>query len=425
MKLPPSTLLATLIAIASVAGAVLYTQKAAKLTSSSPELIQKIAALQKQIDILKGENETLTKLQVNGAEITLPIVHYKFVEKNLGLTFPKHVKARRVDNELLAESVRYRYTQQFGMNGMEMRKYAFENLGIMPPNQHLLNQLAIAETAGAVAIYDSSANEILLSPEFDDENLLHTTSIIKHLSIALLELNFPLSDDQKTNLTDDGYYAREAFIKGRASSIAQRYRNITAFKGGHTKQFKPNEEAKETFNSLPILIRGLATFPAIHGKTYIEDIMLNNSSVFPELYQHMPRSTATIFAKKMPLTDPTTDPQKLRKPLAENQNLSTQLGQIFTILYLRQLGPLNDKNGTNGTKSNTTELHKKLTSDHLTITQRQKEYTTTWETNWETEADAQAFYKLATELSTIPERKPSVNRLGNQVIIAFIDIHNS
>ncbi|MFT5905583.1 MAG: hypothetical protein ACI9E1_001181 [Cryomorphaceae bacterium] len=409
MKILPSTLLALLIAHASVIGAVMYSQKMGKKTSNNPEQIEKTARLQNQLDILKGENETLKKLQVNGAEISLPISHYKFAEKNLGLTFPKYVAARRVDDERLAKAVSYRYTQQFGMAGMEMRKYAFEKLGIMPTNQHLINQLAIAETSGAVAIYDSSANEILLSPAFDEENLLHSTSIIKHLSIALLELNFPLSEKNKANLTDDAYHAREGFIRGRASSIAQRYRNITALKGGHAKQFKPNEEAQQTFNSLPILIRGLTTFPAIHGKTYIEDIMLQNDSVFPELYQHMPRSSATIFAKRMPLTSPIVE----RKPRAENQHLDTELGQLFIMLYLKQLG---DENAGQ---------FRKLTSDQLTITQKEREFNISWKTQWDSIADAQAFYKLATELSSIPEQKPTVAIWENLVIIQIIDTHNS
>jgi len=167
MRIPPSTLLASLIALASVAGAVMYSQKQAKLYANNPKQDQKIAALQQQINILQSENETLTNLQVNGSEITLPLTLYKFAEENLGLTFPQHVKARRVDNETLTEAVRYRYTQQFQIEGMEMRQYAFESLGILPVNQQLTQQLAIAETAGAVAIYDASANEILLSAEFD------------------------------------------------------------------------------------------------------------------------------------------------------------------------------------------------------------------------------------------------------------------
>jgi hypothetical protein len=408
MKLAPSTLLASLIALASVAGAVMYSQKMVKLTSKNPAQIQKIAQLENQIDVLKAENETLKKLQVNGAEITLPISHYKFVENNLGLTFPKHVAARRVDDELLAKTVSYRYTQQFGMEGMAIRQFAFEKIGIIPVNQNLLPQLALAETSGAVAIYDSSANEILLSPTFDDENLLHSTSIIKHLSIALLELNFPLSDDQKQNLTDDSYQAREGFIRGRASSIAQRFRNITALEGGHNKQIKPNEDAQEIFNSLPILIRGLTTFPAIHGKTYIEDIMIQSDSLFPELYKNMPRSTATIFAKTIPPTDPVID----RIPLAENQHLNTELGQLITMLYLKQLG---DENA---------ELFKKLTSDQFTVTQENRDYIITWATQWASELDAQTFHTLATDLSSIPEQNPTVSISGKQVTIQITDTHN-
>ena len=408
MKIQSSTLLAILIAFASVAGAILHTQKIKKLTSTSPELAEKITQLEKQIEILKGENETLKNLQVNGAEISLPISHYKFVENDLGLTFPKHIAARRVDDETLAETVRYRYTQQFGMEGMEMRKYAFEMLSILPPNQHLINQLAIAETSGAVAIYDPSANEILLSPTFDDGNLLHSTSVIKHLATALIELNFPLTDEQILNLTDDAYHAREAFIKGKASSVAQRFRNITALEAGHNKQLKPNLEAQETFNSLPILIRGLTTFPAIHGKAYIEEIMLQNDSVFPGIYKNIPLTTATIFSKKLPLADPV----ETKNQLAANQHLNTQLGQLFIMLYLQQLG------------DESPNLHTKLTSDQLTITQDLSQYTTSWVTHWETESDAQSFQKLATELSSIPEKKPTVTISEKQVTIQITDTFN-
>ncbi len=415
MRIPPSTLLATLIAIASIAGAVFHSQKVNKISSNNPQQTQKIAELQQQITVLQGENQTLKKLQVNGAELTLPLALYKFAEQNLGLTFPQHVKARRVDDNSLAEAVRYRYTKHFQIEGMEMRQYAFETLGILPANQNLVGQLAIAETSGAVAIYDSSANEILLSAAFDEENLLHTTSIVKHLAIALLELNFPLTNSQKTTLTDDAYHARQAFIRGRASSIAQRYRNITAFKGGHTKQFKPNLEAQEIFNSLPTLIQGITTFPTIHGKTYIEDIILQHDSVFPEIYIHMPQSTATIFTKNMPSTQPPTE----RQPLTEKQHLSTQLGQLFAMLYLKQLGDqqLGSKNA---------QLHQSLTSDHLTITQEERHtYTINWNTQWKTSADAQAFHQLATKLSNIPERKPTVTISENQVIITFIDIQST
>ncbi len=408
MKIPPSTLLAILIAFASVLGAIIHSQKNKKLTSSSPELIEKISQLEKQIEILTGENETLKKIQVNGAEITLPIEHYKFVENTLSLTFPKHVPARRVDDETLAKAVSFRFTEQFGYEGMEMRKFAFEILNIMPVNQHLINQLTIAETSGAVAYYDPTANEILLSASFDDENLLHITSVIKHLSIALLELNLPLTEEQRLNLTDDAYHAREAFIKGIASSVSQRFRNVSALEAGQNRQVKPNLETQEIFNSLPILIRGLSTFPAIHGKTYIEEIMLQNNLTFPELYKNIPGSTATIFAK----TVPKTEPAKAIIPLEENQHLSTQLGQLFIMLYLEQLdNPPSD-------------LHKKLTSDQLTITNDLRDYTTAWVTNWESEQDAQAFYTLATELSSIPEIKPKVTISDKQVIIKITIIHN-
>jgi len=127
----------------------------------------------------------------------------------------------------------------------------------------------------------------------------------------------------------------------------------------------------------------------------------------------MPQSSATIFAKTMPRTDALFE----RSPLTEKQHLNTELGQLFAKLYLKQLG--NDGLGEAGAK-----LHTKLTSDKLTINEEERRtYTISWKTEWETLADAKAFEQFASELSSIPARKPAVTISENQVIIQFIDIH--
>jgi len=87
------------------------------------------------------------------------------------------------------------------------------------------------------------------------------------------------------------------------------------------------------------------------------------------------------------------------------------------MLYLKQLG------------NEHPELHKQLTTDQLTITQgeeeNRKQFTISWNTEWTNKANAETFFKLATELSSIPEYQPHVTISENQVIIKFIDIHNS
>jgi hypothetical protein len=123
----------------------------------------------------------------------------------------------------------------------------------------------------------------------------------------------------------------------------------------------------------------------------------------------MPRSTATIFSKKTPLTDPPAE----RQPIAADQHLDTELGQLFIMLYLKQLG---DKQA---------DQFRKLTSDHLTITQKERAFTINWDTQWDSEVNAQIFHTLATELSSVPEQKPIVSISGKQVTIQIIDTHNS
>jgi len=171
MTSSPSTLLASLIAVASIGGAVLHSKKISKQSSGSPDQEKKISELQQLVNMLQDENKTLKNLQESGIEVTLPISHYKFVEDNLGLTFPEHVKAIRVGNDLLEESVRNRYIQTFGLQNMIIREYAFQKFGLLPLDHDFLSELALAETAGAVCIYDVSANEILLSGGFDNDNV--------------------------------------------------------------------------------------------------------------------------------------------------------------------------------------------------------------------------------------------------------------
>jgi len=411
MKIQPGILLASLIALASVAGAVMYSQKMVNQSAKSPALEKKINQLERELNILKDENETLKKLQTNGAEIKLPLAQYKFVEENLGLNFPQHVKARRVYAEQMQEAVIYRYTKQFGIEGMEMREFALQQLGVLPANQNLLNQLALAETTGAVAIYDPSSNEILLSSSYDDENILHSASIIKHLTIAIIERNFPLPNDLENNLTDDEYFARQGFIRGKASSISQRYSNIiSVFERGVRNPYDPkaSSNAKDVFNALPILVRGITTFPTIHGKTYIEEIMLNNDSVFPAIYKNMPNKTAQIFSHQLPKKPVSTTPPEL----ASNEYLNTELGQMFVMLYLKQLDDTNAM------------LYQNLNSDELSITQEQRKFTTTWKTEWDNEESAAQFCAKARELSSIPEQKPNVTISGKQVTIQNTKIYN-
>ncbi len=415
MKLQPSTLLAYLIALASIGGAVLHSKKISKQSAGSPSQQKHITELKQQVAELQSENQGLQNLLTGGTEVTLPIAHFKFVEDNIGLTFPEHVIAKRVDMDTMMEAVRYRYIQQFTVKGMAVREYAFHKLGLLPAGKSFMTALALAEANGAICIYDSSANELLLSAEYDEENPAHASSIIKHLAVALLEQNFPLTRKQAVFLTDDSFHARNGFIRGRASSVAQRYNNINAYKkgpDGHQKQTKPNVEAQAFFNSLPLLIQGLTTFPVIHGKTYIEDLIINQDSVFPELYINMPKSTATIFAKKMPLSETLT----AQPNMAANEFVNTQLGQIHAMLYLQQL------------EYPSPDLHTQLTSDRLTVSQKVNKpsvHTIKWTTHWKTPEHARAFYEATTLIGRQIADPPSVTLSKNQVIIQFIDIHTS
>ncbi len=380
----PNTLLAYLIAGASIVGAKFYVDhESGNKQNSQPS--EQVSLLKKEIEILQAENQTLKKIQGIGAEIVLPLEIYTYVEENLGHEFFPHVKAFTVSEDKLSEAAVYRWINQFSEEGMDKRNYAFQLLGLLPVNQNYPRQLALAESNGAIGIYDVSAKELLLSERYDPENVFHQASVIRLLSIALLEQHYPA----QKNLSDDAFIARDAVIRGRASMVSHRFQNNYA-RSGHIKSGSDaeNAEAIELFRSLPKIVQGITTFPVKHGKGYVEQLTLDNDQVFPQLFKTPPHSTAQIFSNSMPQATATAENSEPTEPAPL---LKTTLGQAITSFYIQRLKP--DEH----------QLHTQLLNDELTLTKTPEMFTTNWLTTWKDEASATAFHKLATEISSSME----------------------
>ncbi len=392
----PNTLLAYLITGATIVGAKLYVDHGIA-DGTSNQSSEQFTQLKKELEILKTENETLKMIQSEGGEIVLPLKLYTYVEKNLGLEFSPHVKAFSSSEDKLAEAVEYRWVSQFSDEGMNKRNYAFQLLGLLPVNQNYSKQLALAEANGAIGIYDANAKELLLSNRYDPENVFHQASLIRLLSIALLEEHYPCQQ----NLTDDAFISRDAVIRGRASMVSHRFQNNYA-RSGHIKSGSDtmNTEVIELFQSLPTLVQGITTFPVKHGKGYVEQLTLHHDEVFPELFKTPPSSTAQVYANTLPKN--TTSPD-VNDP---TQLLKTTLGQAITSFYIQRF------------KVDGIKLHTKLLDDELTLKQNPANFTAKWTTTWNNEASATEFHKIANEVSSSMEIPCDVLLKGKLVTLS-------
>ncbi len=339
----PGTLLASLIALATLAGAVLHSNHSSSAITSDAH----IRAMERELEVLKAENITLKAMQQSGGEIILPLELYTFVEKNLGMEFASHLKAIRADDDKLIEAAEYRWIHQFKTAGIENRQYAFELLRILPPNSisypQALAELENDTAIGKIGVYDVLAKELLLSKTFQLEDISHQVELIRLLTIALLEQHFPADAD----LTDDAFITRDAVIRGRAEMVAHRYHNI------YDKESEVNmavsiPKGTDTFTQT------LALFTTIQGRSYIEKLLLKKSDVFPELYEFIPRQSAYLYLdvpyikKKQKTTPPATRPN-------QRVLIDSELGQVITKALITKLS---DKHP---------ELHLELAYDNFSF----------------------------------------------------------
>ena len=369
----PGTLLASLIALATLAGAVLHSRHA----SDAGSVDQRLLAMERELEVLKAENNTLKSMQQMTGEITLPLEFYTFVEKNLGMEFFPHLKAIKVDHDKLLEAAEYRWIHQFKQAEIENRQYVFELLHIIPANSksyvQSLSELETDAASGRIGVYDLHAKELLLSTNFKIDDIAHQIELIRLLTIALLETHYPADE----NLTDDAFITRDAIIRGRAEMLAHRYRSI------YDKEAK-TKAAITIPKGTGALAKTLTLFTTIQGRNYIEKLLTTKKEVFPELYQFIPRQSAYIylnvpFIKKKP--KPITTPKKSGQRVL----ITSELGQIFTRVLISNLS---DKHPN---------LHLELAYDSLSFVQdldQLESPTLEWKITWTSENSAKDFTQI-------------------------------
>jgi hypothetical protein len=319
-----------------------------------------------------------------------------FVEKDLGLSFRTPQLALIRSDDALREAAGQLWLGAFSEVGLEIRSYAYDVLGILPPNQNFIGQIIAAETTGAIGVYDHSSSEILLAPHYDSENIHHQAGLIRLLAIALLEQHAPLPNP----LTDDQFFCYLALHRGRASMLQDRFYAIQARNIGFVDS-AATTEAQELFSALPPLVRFITTFPNQFGKDYLARLP-DKQAIDLAI-----RSTYSS-SKSILLGSPSTETNFTPKE-GDSVQLSTQLGALTIKGFLAQL-ELSEQELTSSLKA--------YQNDSLTITtDGGKSATTTWTLNWNSAPAAATFHQQAQEIISSLPTPPALEIDGMSVTL--------
>ena len=382
------TLQLTLLSFGAILlGSNLYVQHTlSRLTTGSsvenPRSQEYIAELEANLNQLRSDNASLRALIASDAPIELEAGLISFVEKDLGLSFRTPQLALIRSDDALREAAGQLWLGAFSEVGLEIRSYAYDVLGILPPNQNFIGQIIAAETTGAIGVYDHSSSEILLAPHYDSENIHHQAGLIRLLAIALLEQHAPLPNP----LTDDQFFCYLALHRGRASMLQDRFYAIQARNIGFVDS-AATTEAQELFSALPPLVRYITTFPNQFGKDYLARLPDKQAI---DLAIRSTNSSSKSILLGSPSTETNFTPKE-----GDSVQLSTQLGALTLKGFLAQL-ELSEQELKTALKA--------YQNDSLTITtDGGKSATTTWTLNWNSAPAAASFHQQAQEIiSSLP-----------------------
>jgi len=387
-------------------GSYLYVQhtlsrQTASAPIENPRSHKYIAELETELDQLRSDNASLRALIAADAPIELEAGLVSFVEKDLGINFRTPPIAIARGEDTLREAAGQLWLGAFSEVGLEIRSYAYDVLGILPPNQNFIGQIIAAETTGAIGVYDHSSAEILLAPHYDSENIHHQAGLVRLLAIALLEQHAPLPNQ----LTDDQFFCYLALHRGRASMLQDRFYAIQARNIGFVDT-PETTEAQELFSALPPLVRFITIFPNQFGKDYLARLPDKQAI---DLAIRSPNTSSKSILLGSPSTETKFTPKE-----GDTVQLSTQLGALTLKGFLAQL-ELSEQELTSALNA--------YKCDSLTITtEGGTSATTTWTLNWNSASAAATFHQQAQEIISSLPTPPTLVLDGLNVTLSVAEL---
>lgn len=285
----PQTLLPLLIGGAVGAGGILqglhWQQAAAEAGGDGDRLDE----LREEIRLLERENESLRSLAQGGGEFHVPDALADFTTRNLGLEFRSSPVVHRIAREELRDRITASVEMGFPPNGLGDRELAWSLMGLLAPDDRFAPQLAVSRSLGARSWFDPRSGEAWVTDRFDSGSVPDQAALVRALARILLHQHHPPPTGYPGDERDR---ARTALHHGAALAVENRFMARQALSIGFTGARDSGDGARELLESLPVFIRGVATFPAQFGLPRARRL-LENDGLAAAL--HAPPTTTAAF----------------------------------------------------------------------------------------------------------------------------------
>ena len=291
----PERVFQILTALGLTAGGWLYGDYWKKSTSASVE-DESAATLRAENTELLQEVDTLTdelaqvRSMLSSGPYPVPDELLTWVEKDYDMVFLKAPDVRLASPTQLRDAAHANLRLVHGEEALEQEGFAWELLGLLPPNQRLFTQLLFVNSSGLKGVFDISEQKILLSEEFDAMSVPDRSVLVRLLGQLLAYQNHP----EKEWASRDAWQAWEAVHTGSAAALQARFlrRNAAANEAGWSD---PEPAREQLLNDLEPVLQGFCNFPFIEGADYSRFFFIDSREAWAGMFRNVPTTTAAIL----------------------------------------------------------------------------------------------------------------------------------
>lgn len=294
------------------------TQTAAELRAQNSELTQEIDRLEEELAQVRS--------MLSSGPYPVPDTLISWVEKEHAMVFLKAPDVRLAPPADLREAAHNNLQLVHGEKGLEHESLAWELLGILPPNQKLLNQLLFVNSSGLKGIFEYTKGRILLAENFDPVSVPDRSVLVRLLGQQLSFQNHP----QKSWDSRDHWQAWEAVHVGSAAALQARFLKANAA-ANEAAWGNPEPNREALLNDLSPALQGFCNFPFLEGADYTRFFYLDSRQAFSEMFRSPPTDTRQILH---PNHNPIPPAEPERLPESGELVFSNNLGELGLRLWL-------------------------------------------------------------------------------------------
>lgn len=266
----PETLLPILIGGAIAAGGIL---QSLKWRHASSDRADELASLREEVELLKRENTSLRSLAQGGGEIHIPQALIDFASRQLDLEFHSSPVVHQIAPEELRDRITASVESGFPPNGLADRELAWSRMGLISTDDRYAPQLAMTRSLNARSWFDPHTGEAWVTDQFDADSVPDQGALLRAITRILLSQHYPAPNGYPGDESDR---ARTALHHGTALAIENRFMARQALSIGFTGTQDKGDAAQKLLESLPPLVRNVATFPSQFGLPHAQQLIESN-----------------------------------------------------------------------------------------------------------------------------------------------------